>query len=145
MNYYKPKNFELYELVPKDTFQEFKNDQQRLWLLWRKEILYSAQKIRERFGKIVCNTWHWGGTIQYRGWRPEDCPDGAKWSMHKWFGALDLVPVETDIEYIREEVLKDPWHSDFKFITCLEMDVSWLHIDVRNWNKEKHGILKIYP
>lgn len=142
---YIPKDFKLYELVPKDIFEEFKDDQNRLWMLWRPEVLYTAQRLRDRFGKMVCNTWYWGGLTQYRGWRPEDCPDGAKWSMHKFFGALDLIPVEDDVDRIRRIILSDPFHEDFKYITCLEMEVTWLHFDVRNLDKAEWEILKIYP
>jgi len=142
---YKPKNFKLYELVPKDIFWEFKDNPEKLWMLWRYEVLYTAQNLRDRFGTMVCNTWFWGGVIQYRGWRPEDCPDGAKWSMHKFFGALDLVPIKTTAEAIRHEILNDPYHPDFQYITCLEMDIDWLHFDVRNHNKNQQGIFKVYP
>ena len=36
-------------------------------------------------------------------------------------------------------------HEDFKYITCIEDKVSWLHFDVRNWNKKEDGILVVNP
>ena len=135
--------FKIYELVPRDTYALY--PEYRLWWLFDRNIIITANRIRERYGKMLANTWWWNGKHQYRGWRPWDCPVGAELSQHKFGRALDLEPVEVTAEEIREDILKDPWDDDFKLITCIELKVSWLHYDTRNWEKELKGILQIAP
>ena len=91
------------------------------------------------------NTWHWGGSSEYRGWRPWDCGVGAFLSQHKFGKALDLLPTEITSEKIRKDIKKDQNQNEFKYITCIEDNVIQLHLDVRNWNRTKHGILIIKP
>jgi hypothetical protein len=144
---YKPKNFELYEFLPRDFYNQWYPVRgEKLWTMFDDRVLRSAQAIRERYGKMEANTWYWpGGKHQYRGWRPQFCEVGAKLSDHKGGRALDLVPAEESVEKIRADILADPFHPDFVYITALEMNISWLHIATRNWDKKKNGILKIYP
>lgn len=143
---YKPNNFELHEVLPREFYNRwYPIRDERLWTMFDDRLLRSAQAIRERYGKMVVNTWHNGGVHQYRGWRPRFCEIGAEFSDHKGGRALDLVPVEESAEKIRADILADPFHPDFAFITVLEMNIKWLHIATRNWDKVKNGILKIYP
>lgn len=140
-----PDNFDLYELFSKSFYFEHDGHPQRLWNVFDDRLLYSIDRIRKRFGQMVANDWYWGGANQYRGWRPTDCDVGAELSQHKYGRAIDLKPVNVSVDDIRNIILANPFHEDFKYITCLEMGVSWLHMDVRNHNKLKHGILLIYP
>jgi len=146
--YYRPENFQLYELYPKDIFEKGMsepNGEQKLWQMWDDRILYTIQHLRNRFGSMVCNTWYWGGNSQYRGWRPFDCPEGEKFSIHKAWKAVDLISKNFTATDIRSQILADPFHEDFKYITCVEMNVSWLHVDTRNRDKKNYGILNVYP
>jgi len=146
--YYKPKDFELDELYPKDFYERIikeKNGEAKLWQLWDYEMLYTAQHLRDRYGTMSINNWHDGGDRQYCGWRPMDCKVGALLSDHKAWKGLDLHPAGISAIDIRTQILSDPYHEDFKFITCLEMDISWLHVSTRNWQKEIYGIQKVYP
>jgi hypothetical protein len=139
-----PDYFELYELLPPDIYSKYHGHPQKLWGMFDDRLLKTLHNIRHRYGKMVMNTWHWGGQNKYRGWRPWNTQVGAELSQHKFGRAGDPVPVETSAEDIRLDILADPFHPDFKYITGIEMGVAWLHIDVRNWNKTKYGILKIY-
>ncbi len=91
------------------------------------------------------NTWFWGGQHQYRGWRPWDCEVGAFLSQHKFGRSFDLVPVDLHAEEIRKDIKKDPNQNEFKYITCIEDGIGWLHFGTRNWNRTKHGILYVKP
>lgn len=139
-----PDCFELYELVPKDTYYQSRYVS-RLWGLFDDRLLKTIHNLRRRYGKMAMNTWYWGGEHQYRGWRNENCPIGAKLSQHKYGRAGDLVPVFITAKEIRKDILNDPWHDDFKHISCVEMEVPWLHIDCRNRDKRANGILQVYP
>ena len=141
--FYIPKHFKIYELVPKDLFEHYKKRQYYLWGLFDYRTLVTADNLRKRYGKMTINDWYWGGSNQYRGFRPPDCTVGAALSQHKMARALDMIPKSTDAYRIRNDILNDSYHEDFKYITCLEIDISWLHFDVRNYDKQKNGILQV--
>lgn len=135
--YYVPKFFEPYELVPKATYNLLKKKPWIIWQLFDTRVLLVADHIRRRYGKMVVNTWFWGGEHQYRGWRSPACRIGAKYSQHRFGRALDLVPQEVTAEEIRQDIKK----GIIPHVTCIEGGVSWLHLDVRNYD----GLLIVKP
>jgi len=135
---YIPKYFKPYELVPKATYELLKNKPWIIWQLFDNRVLYIGDRIRKRYGKMIANTWYWGGIHQFRGWRPSRCPVGARWSQHRFGRALDLVPVEISAEEIRQDIKAG---EDFSGITCIEDGVGWLHFDTRNYR----GLLIVTP
>lgn len=125
---YIPEHFKPYELVPKTIFRTV--SEKVIWFLFDPRILYVADHIRKRYGKMIANTWYWGGEHQYRGWRPLRCKIGAVYSQHRFGRAIDLVPVEVTVDEIRQDIKRG---ENFHFISCIEEGVSWLHVDVRNY------------
>lgn len=126
---FKPRKFQLYEWFPEDFYLKYYPVYgDRLWQMLDVRILKTYDQLRRRFGKIVMNDWKWGGRNQYRGWRPFDCPIGAELSQHKFGQAGDGVFIETPICTVRSAVLK----GEFKYVTAVERDVPWLHVDTRN-------------
>lgn len=142
---YIPDNFILEELIPPELFNAWKDIQQKAWQSADYGALKTLQNLRNRYGKMRMNNWHTGGPNKYKGLRPMEYQGLTYLSQHKWFKAFDPTPLSEDPEKIRQDILADPFHEDFKYITCIEMGVSWLHFDTRNWDKVKHGILKVYP
>ena len=138
---YIPKYFKPYELVPKATYELLKNRPWIIWYLFDPRTLYTGDKIRQRYGKMIANTWYWGGEHQYRGWRPHDCEIGAGYSQHRFGRAEDLVSVECTVEEIRQDIKKGNQGHIFQYITCIEDGVSWLHFDTRNYK----GLLIVNP
>ena len=147
LNYYKPEHFELYELVPRDIYERYSTIGKLhiLWGILDPRVLWTNDRLRERYGRMVMNDWWWGGKNQYRGWRPPNCEIGSILSQHRFARGSDLIPTETTAERIRDDILADPFDEDFQYITCIEMDVGWLHFDTRNWDKKSIGVLKVYP
>ena len=147
MNFQKPNFFALHELVPKEVYKEYErvNKLYRLWYVFDPRMLFTIDRLRERYGKMIMNNWFWGGNHQYRGWRDSEVKIGASLSQHKFGRAADLVSVEHTAEEIRNDILADPFHDDFKYITCIELAVLWLHFDIRNFDKEKYGVLVVNP
>lgn len=142
--YYKPEYFELYELLPKGIYNKYaKTHETALWGLFDERILWTADQLRKRYGRMTVNTWKWGGNHQYRGYRPGNCKIGAFFSQHKYGRGLDPVPVECKAQDIRDDIKDDPYKEEFQYITCIEEfeGMSWFHMDSRNWDKKKHGIL----
>ena len=146
---YIPKYFKPYELVPKATYELFKqrNEEYKIWWLFDPRTLLVSDRIRKRYGKMLANTWWHPGLVdaygyhEFRGWRPFDCPIGAEFSQHKLGRANDLVPLQVTLEEIWHDI-KDNG-EDFGFITCIEMGskVTWLHHDERNYK----GLLIVHP
>jgi hypothetical protein len=144
MSAYIPKNFSLEELIPPELFEKWKDVQWKVWQSADDRALITLQNLRKRYGSIMVNDWHTGGTFRYRGLRPMDYQGLTYLSQHKWFKAYDCSFANESEEKVRQDILADPFHEDFKHITCLEMRVSWLHFDVRNWDKANYGIFKVY-
>lgn len=143
---YKCKYFKIYELVYPELYNYAKQtgNINKLWNFFDEELLITIDNIRElNRSSIKINDWYWGGNYSLSGLRPYDSLIGAFGSFHKFGKAFDLK--FNSIEQIRQDILNNPFQEEFKYITCLEMDVSWLHIDCRNRDKVNLGILKIYP
>jgi len=144
---YVPKYFSVQEYVDPRTYAKF-GDSSIMFMDPR--ILYTADRIRERYGKpVYINTYsisnYKGKVLRHCGFRPITYANGADWSEHRHGRALDLHVVGVSAEQIRKDILADPWHEDFKYITCIEGKVNWLHIDCRSYDKKKYGILVVYP
>ena len=138
---YIPKHFQPYELVSRETYDLFKRQGKldQIWWLFDPRILLVGDRIRNRYGKITCNDWWYGGSNHYRGWRPALCRVGTAHSQHRFGRALDLIPEKVTVDEIRHEIIDEG--EDFGFITCVEADVSWLHVDCRNYQ----GLLIVHP
>jgi len=138
---YIPKYLKLHEVLPKDCYKLWKNKSYAIWGLFSSDLLKAVDLLREECGPVLCNNWSTGGNLQFRGYRPMDSKVGASLSTHKAFQALDLNFKESS-EAVRQRIFSDP---DKYKISCIEMDISWVHIDTRNHDYQKYGILKIYP
>jgi hypothetical protein len=140
--YYIPQYLALYELLPKEFYgRYYPHRGNSLFTLFDERLLRAGDAVRREFGKIVVNTWKWGGHNQYRGYRPADCTVGALFSQHRFGRALDLITVETPVETVRQRILNGEYDSpEIRFITGIELNVSWLHIDTRNQEVAKFGI-----
>jgi uncharacterized protein YcbK (DUF882 family) len=89
--------------------------------------------VREFFGKpVTVNNWKWGGSFQYRGYRPPHCMVGAAQSYHKRGMAFDF-----DVKGLTADVVRGfiKEHQDdplLHLIMRMESEVSWCHIDIGN-------------
>ncbi|WP_290925120.1 peptidase M15 [Halodesulfovibrio sp.] len=139
---YRTDRFALYELLPKYEYSVL--SEATGWGLFDPRMLWTLDRLQERFGTAIMNDWYWGGSNQFRGWRPFACPVGAEWSTHKFGRAGDIMFKHCAAEEVRAHVLANPEDGAYQFITCIEMKVDWFHFDTRNFNTAR-GILKIYP
>lgn len=137
-----PKYFSLHELLPKAFYEQYYPHRgQSLWELFDPALLRGADAVRREFGKMVANTWYWGGVHQYRGYRPFDCGVGSTFSQHKFGRAIDLIPVEGDVDKIRGMILQGFYdEQEIRNFTGVELAVGWLHLDTRNRRADKFGI-----
>lgn len=129
---YIPKHFQIYELVPKAFYNKHKSKGQFLWsILFDARLLMTIDTIREQFGAMTVNDWYWGGSNQYRGFRPPNCGVGATLSQHRFGRGCDLIPKEASVDDIRDEIINRQNYIEWKHVGGLEMDITWLHVDVR--------------
>lgn len=143
---YRTDHFKLYELLPKDFYEAHKHEEDRLWFMFDARMLWTADQLWNLYGPtVVANDYRWGGGNQYRGWRPWDCEIGSDLSQHKFGRALDQKFKHATAEEVRRAIKADPWKDEFRYITCIEDGMSWLHFDTRNWLKDKYGLLIVNP
>lgn len=130
--YFKPYRIELYELIPESMYRDlYPRYQDRLWSIFPIQGLVTLDRLRKKYGPMYLNNWYWGGQHQYRGWRPTQCTVGSVLSQHKFSNAFDVVFKNLGAEEIRDRVLLNPDAEEFMYISCIEKDVSWFHMDFR--------------
>ncbi len=123
-------HFAIQELVDRATYERFGVG---AWQFLSQEGLIALDGIREYFGKpVIVNTWHRGGSFQYRGLRPRSCDIGAEYSQHRLGNAFDCDVSGVSAEEVRREILTHPNDPRLHRITCIEAGVNWLHFDCRN-------------
>lgn len=138
---YRPHNFKIQELVPQTYYAIY--DITILLSLLDDRILWTADQLRNLYGKLTINDYLFNGSNHYRGWRPPTCAIGAKLSQHKFGRALDIIPESYSVAQIRSDIISNGHIEEFKHITAIEIDVDWLHISCQNWDKNKLGVLQI--
>lgn len=129
---YKPQNFIIQELVSPEIYEEHG---EKAWKFLDTRLLRSIQKLRSQFGPAIINNWHMNhnselSTRKYSGLRPFDCDVGADMSQHKFGRAADMIFANHTAEEVRRGIREVP--ERFPYITFVEDNVSWVHIDVRH-------------
>lgn len=139
--FFKPKNFELFELVPPEIYR---SRGERGWELLCPRMLATLQTFRDVFGKITVNDWYWGGKYSESCLRGFATSTGAALSQHKFGRAVDKKFHSVTPREVFDYVLAHP--NRFPYLTTLE-DVqftpTWLHSDTRNHTRE--GIWIVRP
>ena len=126
---YRPRHFAIQELVYPEIYE---SRSWRCWELLDERALRSLSAIREKFGPLTVNDWHWGGNYKESGLRSFTTQTGAKLSQHRFGRAFDIKPKEAVIQDVYEYILGHP--REFKFISTLEnieATPTWVHFDTR--------------
>ena len=91
----------------------------------------------------LVNNWHNGGSRQWSGLRTKESPYYSSYSQHSFGRAIDFITPNFDVHQIREDIKKFPNEVAFQYITAIEdfEGMTWVHIDVRNWDKKNKGLL----
>jgi hypothetical protein len=160
--YHTPKHFAIEEVFPPETVQDSLENgivKEDIWRIMDLRILLTLDRLRERFGTTVVNDYLWGGSNTYRGFRPSNSlvdldylrryrEFKASWSsftsQHCFGRAIDCKFKNVSAEEVRADIKADPFNPTYEYITAIEENTSWLHFDVRSWNKQESGILFFY-
>lgn len=138
-------NFSLQEFIDPETFKKFGD--QSIWFLDQK-IIHIAQFMRERFKlPVTINSWHTGGTFQFRGFRPPACTVGATLSQHRFGRGIDCNVDGVFPRDVAKDIIQN--FSTYKKygLTTIEdpgATETWSHIDVRN-NNNSENLLIVKP
>ena len=126
------KYFKAHELVPLQLFNLL-NETLCMQMVDDK-LIVSIDAIKERFpdGTMTINNYMWNGDRGWSGIRTKGSPYYSPTSQHSIGKAIDAVFSKYDIEEVRQYILDNP--TEFPHIKGMELDVSWLHIDVRDSN-----------
>ena len=130
---YTAKHFVTQEFVPPEIYNVY--GEKSLWFVDYR-VRWTADAIRQYFGvPVTANNWHRkSGGYRYRGFRPPACETGAALSQHKFGRALDCDVQGIPAEQVRKEIVDKKDEPAFRYITCIEADVNWLHFDCRDVN-----------
>ncbi len=131
---YQCKHFAIHELVDKDTYNARGNES---WELLDNRLLWTIDRLRERYGLMTINDWAWLGDRSWSGLRTSESPWYSPYSQHTFGRAVDILFQDYTAESIRQNILAHPDDGDFKYINSLELGVSWVHLDVRNCKRIK--------
>ncbi len=138
MNIYTLKYFKVVELVDRVTYQIYGEE---VIKLLNPDLLYSIDGVREFFNlPVTINNWYEGGPFQYRGYRCEDCPVGARNSYHKLGMASDLNVKGLSADEVRKAILANKDNELLSKIMRMEADVTWVHLDIGQVPKGKERI-----
>lgn len=132
---YKCRWFKIQELVPPHVYEE---RGEKAWELLDERALISLDALRDMFGPLTCNDWHIGGGRKWSGLRTAESPYYSPYSQHTMGRAFDVISGIHSAESMREKVLRHR-KEKFSYITGLELNVTWLHFDVRN-----HAPVKVF-
>lgn len=128
------KYFAIHELVPQQVFEE-KNE--LAWELLDERLLITLDALRERFGPITVNNYFWGGDREWSGLRTPESPYYNPYSQHTFGRAADCLFKDIEPEKVRQFILARPFDPNYQFVNGVELNVSWLHFDVRNCERIK--------
>lgn len=130
---YKPKHFQAYEFVPEHVYNQ--RGEKSLELI-DERMLITMDTLRGLLGKpITINSWKWGGNRTQSGLRTVEFYKSSKdyeksLSQHKYGRAIDFLVKGMDAVDVRKFIVDNK--SKFPYITFLETDITWCHIDCRN-------------
>ena len=129
MNYYKTRFFGIEELVNPNIF---KLNKERSWSFLDTRMLWTLDELRKLYGRCTINNWSFGGRRVDSGLREFNTTTGAAYSAHKFGKAFDCLFSGYSANEIRNDMKANPKREAYKYITRVEEDVSWLHIDNMN-------------
>lgn len=115
-----------------------------LELLCRKinrNLVESDQRLRDKFGPVIINTWWHGGIYQYRGLRTAGCGVGTELSDHYQGNASDKTFLHYPAQQVRDYI-KPNWKE--LGIAIIEDNIDWVHSSVA-WIPDQKELKLVYP
>ena len=124
-------SFKVQEFVPKEVFDAMGSHAIHLIDF---KIIRIACYLRTHFNApIIINTWHYGGTLQERGYRLPTSTTGAKGSQHKYGKAIDFNVQGIPSDHVNEIIRNNPgfYNIGIRRIENYNNTPTWTHIDIK--------------
>lgn len=143
---YKCKHFKIQELVSKQVFEKYG---EKAWEFFDDRFLKTIDWLRDVLQKpILINTWHQKGISQQQGFRSNlerfvvnKTEEGALYCTQHMFGrAADMEIMGMTADEFRKWAVKNA--DQFPYPVWIEDNVSWVHIDTRQSDKQKVYLFK---
>ena len=121
--------FKIEELVPQ-KIAELLGD--KAWDLIDEKLILTIDDIKRSFpeGTMTINNWLWNGGREWSGLRTIDSPYYSPTSQHTLGKAIDCVFSHYAVNDVRNDIISNI--ELYPHIKGIEMNVSWLHVDVRD-------------
>ena len=130
-------HFRLKEFVPPNIYDEFGG--KSIWFLDQR-MLDLAEFYRTFFdAPVTVNTWHRGGNMSLRGYRPPMTNTGATFSQHKFGRAFDCTIEGYSPDEVRQTIFEHEQVFMDKGLTTLESGQkapTWVHSDIRHTTQD---------
>lgn len=125
----KSKYFKIHELVPEHIYEAYK---EKGWKFIDSRLIETIDSLKGYFnlGTMTINNYYWNGDRKWSGLRMPSSPYYSETSQHSFGRAVDIVFSDYTAEEARNYIINN--QDKFQYIKGLELDVSWLHIDIRN-------------
>lgn len=134
---YKCKYFGIKELVHPDLYAMFSNHEDLLWKMFDENLLRGIDWFRENYGVCYINTWSLSPEVQskyglrrFSGLRLQGLDYYSKGSMHSVAKAADMIFANISAADVRADIRNNK-KSIVPYITRIEDDVTWTHIDTK--------------
>lgn len=131
---YKPIWFKVWELVSRAAWGK-RGERALMGIDTR--LLITIDTLREILTEIdptkaalTCNDWMIGGNRQYSCLRLPSDQYYSEFSAHSRGQGIDLISSHYTADELREIIIKN--RDRFPYLTRLEIEVSWVHLDVFN-------------
>ena len=130
---YNLKHFKIQELVSPEIFNQRGN---KAVELIDPRLLETMDTLREELGRpITANNWIYGGVFTQRGLRDRSFYKTDKayqdsLSQHKFGRACDFDVKGLSAKQVNQFIIDNK--DKFPYISFIEVDCNWTHIDVRN-------------
>lgn len=137
---YKPKNFGLKELVCPEVYNKYG---ETAWEFFDPHLLETLDRLRVALHKkIIINNWSAGGKFTQRGLRCNLCElvetktksKKIYMSSHILGKAVDFNVDGMTAEEVRKWIITH--QNEIPYPICLEADVSWVHLDMRDKGRQ---------
>lgn len=130
---YTARHFVIQELVSPEVY-EARGEQS--WQLLDVYLVITLDQLRDEFGPIVVNNWHFGGNFKYSGLRPLTGGVGAQFSQHRFGRAADCKPQAITPQEMHAHILANQAKfPHLRVLEAIEATPSWVHVDVRNHSR----------
>ena len=139
-------NLSLYEVIPKREYDLVKAGKVPVFNLIDMRMVMADQKFINRYGTTIINNWHDGGSNQFCGYRPWDCAEGARYSLHRMGKATDKHPVKVTVQEVHADLIKYPdlfYAMGYTIAESPAMTPSWVHTAIADTGQLK--LLMVVP